>query len=56
LPSNGHLDLNEEEKASTKRYIPPWLDLCFTFVHLGPIVCLVCACVQGLKLILRSVI
>jgi hypothetical protein len=23
LPSNGHLDLNEEEKASTKRYIPP---------------------------------
>jgi hypothetical protein len=32
-----------------KRYITPWLDLYFTFVHLGPISCLVCVYVQDSK-------
>jgi hypothetical protein len=32
-----------------KRYITLRLDLYFTFVHLGPISCLVCVCVQDYK-------
>jgi hypothetical protein len=45
-----------EETSSIKRYIAPWLDLSFTFVHLGPILCLVCACVQDFKLIQKNII
>jgi hypothetical protein len=47
MPSNGHLDLNEEERMLIKRYISPWLDLYSKFVHLGHILCLVCACMQN---------
>ena len=36
------LTLIKEERTSIQRYIAPWLDPSFTFVHLGLILCLVC--------------
>jgi hypothetical protein len=50
------LILIKEEQTLIKRYISPWLDLSFTFVHLGPILWLVCACVQDFKLVRKNVI
>jgi hypothetical protein len=56
MPTNGHLDLNEDGKSVDQKVYRSMIDPFFTFVHLGPISCLVCACVQGFKLILRNVI
>jgi hypothetical protein len=46
MPSNGHLDFNEDGKSVDQKVYRS-LDPCFTFVHLGPILCLVCACVHS---------
>jgi hypothetical protein len=56
MPSNGHLDLNEEGKSIDQKVYRSLIGYLLTFVHLSPILCLVCACVQDFKLILRSVI
>jgi hypothetical protein len=53
---NGHLNLNEEGKSVDQKYIAPWSALFFTFIHLDPILCLVCASVQDFKPILSNVI
>jgi hypothetical protein len=55
MPTNGHLDLNDEGKSiDTKVYrfmIGSLIYLC----ALGPILCLVCACVLDFKLTRKSV-
>ena len=35
MPTNEHLDLNEEGKAMDTKDIDPWSALYFTYVHLG---------------------
>ena len=53
---NGHLDLNEDGKSVDQKVYRSMIGSLFTFVHLGRILCLVCACVQDFKLILRNAI
>jgi hypothetical protein len=45
MGTNGHLDLDMGGTLVDQKVHPPLLDLCFNFVHLGPISCLVCVCV-----------
>jgi hypothetical protein len=56
MPTNGHLDLNEDGKAVDQKVYRSMIGSLLYFMHLGPISCLVCACVQDFKLILRNVI
>ena len=54
MPPMDILTLMKEERTSIKRYISPRLDPSFTSVHLGSILCLVCACMQDFKLIQKN--
>ena len=52
MATNGNLDLNEDGKGVDQKVYHSMIG----FVHLGPTLCLVCACVQDFKLILRNAI
>ena len=53
---NDHLDLNEDGKAVDQKVYRSMIGSLLIFVHLGPILCLVCACVQDFKLIRKNII
>ena len=53
---NEYLDLNEDGKSVDQKVYRSMIGSLFTFVHLGRILCLVCACVQDFKLILKNAI
>jgi hypothetical protein len=54
IGTNRHLDLNMGGNRWIKRYIIPSYALCFIFVQLGLISCLVFVCVQDFKSHLRN--
>jgi hypothetical protein len=50
MATNGHLDLNEDGgKAMDQKVYRSVIGSLLTFLHLGLISCLVCACVQDFK-------
>jgi hypothetical protein len=51
---NDHLDLNEEGKLVDQKVYSSMIGSLLIFVTLGQILCLVCACVQDFKPILRN--
>jgi hypothetical protein len=56
MPTNGHHDLNEDGKAVDQKLYRSMIGSLFYLCASRPDICLVCACVQGFKLILRNVI
>ena len=53
MAMNGHLDLNENGKFVDQKV---YRSMIGSLLYLGRILCLVCACVQDFKLILRNTI
>ena len=49
MPTNGQLNTEKMVKISIRRYIAQSLVHCFTYVHLGQILCLAFACVPAFK-------
>ena len=56
MPTNGHLDLNIDEKAMDTNVYRSMIALYFICAHLGPVLCLVCAYLLDFKLTRKSVI
>jgi hypothetical protein len=52
--SNGHLDLDEGGKSVDQTLHRSMIGSFCTLPHLGPISCLVCACVLAFKLVLKN--
>ena len=56
MPTNGHLDLDQGGKDVDQKVYRSMIGSLLYLCALGPILCLVCACVQDFKLIRKNVI
>ena len=55
MSTNGHLDLNVEGKTMDTKVYHSMIGSLLYCAHLGPILCLVCACLLDFKLTRKSV-